>query len=347
MNDLDFTFEQTPWEAAFAALRPGDTLSAARFLALTEGEEEDAVEEALDALTERHILLDASGLPKDDGAGTLGQRLKLEEKLAAEGRLFGGFPEDDPLEMYLREIAGTPAAGEPGIWASQVAAGNMSAANMLLNVSMHQVIGEAQKMTGRGVLLLDLMQEASLGLWQCILEWKGGEDFAVHSLYAVRQALARAVTMQARQSGVGRKLRELMESYRGADRKLLGELGRNPTVEEISAELGIDPESGYTARDMVRSADLAAQAKKAAQPPEETSEDAQAVEDTADWGARQRILDMLSALESLDAQILTLRFGLEGGLPLTPAESGRKLNITAEEVSRRETAALAKLRENG
>ena len=95
---------------------------------------------------------------------------------------------------------------------------------------------------------------------------------------------------------------------------------------------------------MLDSARMMAQAKKPVQPEEEDPEDQQAVEDTAYFQARQRIAELLSNLDEADAKLLTLRFGLEGGKPLAPEETGKKLGLTPEEVVAREAAALAKLR---
>ena len=83
---------------------------------------------------------------------------------------------------------------------------------------------------------------------------------------------------------------------------------------------------------------------KPAPEPEEDPDEQQAVEDTAYFQSRQRVLDMLSGLSEEDAKLLSLRFGLEGGLPLSPEETGKKLGLTAEEVVAREAAALAQLR---
>ena len=102
-----------------------------------------------------------------------------------------------------------------------------------------------------------------------------------------------------------------------------------------------------TVEQMLRSARTLAQAHAEREPQEETPEDTQAVEDTAYFQSRQRILDLLSGLSEEDAKLLSLRFGLEGGLPLSPEETGNKLGLTAPEVVARETAALAKLRNNG
>jgi RNA polymerase primary sigma factor len=199
----------------------------------------------------------------------------------------------------------------------------------------------AYAMTGRGVLLLDLIQEASLGLWEGILSFAGGE-FEPHIRWWVKQYAARAVTAQARQNGVGQKLRTGMEKLRRADRDLLGRLGRNPTLEELAQEIGVTPEEAETYRDTLMTASALAKAKAPQDP--EPQEEEQAVENTALFQSRQRIADMLSGLSEREAMLLTYRFGLEGGQPLTAAQAGEKLGLTADEAVAMEAAALAKLR---
>ena len=157
--------------------------------------------------------------------------------------------------------------------------------------------------------------------------------------------MAKAVLLQARDSGVGQKMRAAMEDYRAVDERLLGELGRNATLEEIAMEMHITAEEAAVVKKTLDNARIVAQAKKPEETEEEEKEeDSQAVEDTAYFQMRQRIADLLSGLGDQDRQLLTLRFGLEGGKPLSPEETGRRLGLTPEEVVAREGAALAKLR---
>lgn len=340
MNDFTFTFERAAWELAFEKLRKGDSISAVRFLTLLEGEEESAVEEAFLELEERGIALTVADLPKSYGSGETEKRLRLEETLVQIGMLTESLEENDPLALYLREIAGVPAAGDPQLLAQRYLDGE-DVAQQLVNVSISRAVSAAEAMTGYGVLLLDLIQEASMGLWQGILHYTGG-DFDTHIDWWIGQYLAKAVTLQARESGVGQKMRKALEDYRAADKRLLTQLGRNPTLEEIALEMGISPEDAEVYGEMLRTASIL---EKAKQPPKEPQpEDEQAVEDTAYFQSRQRIGELLSTLTPREAEVLNLRFGLEGGMPATPQETASKLGITPNEVVRLETEALAKLR---
>lgn len=341
----EFVFEPTAWELTLENIKPGSAFSAVRFLTLMEGEEEQAVEDALRLLEDRDILLDVSDLPKAGGVGEAAVRLRREEQLSKSGTLLENLEETDPLRLYLEELAQIPACGDAQLLAQRLLEGDKNVTQQLTNLMLSRVVERACEMVGRGVLLLDLIQEGSLGLWQAILSYEGG-DFESWCDRKIRWDLARVVTMQARANGVGQKLRQAMEDYRAVDERLLSELGRNPTLEEIAEQMRMTAEEAAAVAKTMDAARVLAQAKKPVEPEEEDPEDQQAVEDTAYFQMRQRIAELMSNLEEDDAKLLTLRFGLEGGKPLSPEETGRKLGLTAEEVVAREAAALAKLRHN-
>ena len=304
---------------------------------------DDEAEEALLMLEDRDITLDISDLPKISDGGEAAVRLRLEQQLVKNGELLNGLDENDPLKLYLLELASIPAAGDVDLLARQYAAGDDAVAQQLVNLSLSHVVERACAMTGWGVLLLDLIQEASLGLWQGVLNYTGG-DFEKHACWWIDQYLAKAVLMQARSSGIGQKMRQGMEDYRDMDQKLLSELGRNPTLEEIAEAMHVTAEEAAVYADMLNMAKARRQVDDAMEPKEPEPEDDQAVEDTAYFQMRQRIMELLSVLTPEDAKLLTLRFGLEGGLPMSPEETGKKLGLTSQEVVQREAQALMKLR---
>ena len=343
MNDLDFSFGESPWEEYIDSIAPGAYASAAALIAMLEGEEEATLEDALERLEDAGILLDISDLPKSGAVGEAALRLRQEEQLAAQGLDPAALEPTDPLRLYLEEVALTPAAGDPQLLAERCAAGDENAQVALTNLCLSRVIAVAREHVGRGVLLLDLIQEGSLGLWQSIQTYEAG-DFEAHSDRWIRFYMAKAVSLQAEASGLGHKMRQALEDYRAVDERLLSELGRNPTLEEIAQELHMTPDAAATVRKTLENARLLAQARKAPEPEEEDIAETQAVEDTAYFQMRQRISDLLSGLEETDAKLLTLRYGLEGGKPLTPEETGRRLGLTSGQVITREAAALAKLR---
>lgn len=343
MNELEFVFEPTGWELTLNQIEPDTSFSAARFLTLMEGEEEAAVEEALLALEEKHVLLDVSDLPKASGTGEAAVRLRREEMLVRENKLLESLEETDPLRLYLEELASIPAFGDVQLLAERLLSGEKSVVEQLTNLMLSRVTQRAFEMVGRGVLLLDLIQEGSLGLWQGILSYAGG-NIEEHCDWHIRCDLARVVTMQARSSGVGQKMRQAMEDYRAVDERLLADLGRNPTLEEIAQQMHMTADEVASVANMIAAAQTMHRAKAEREPEEPTPEDEQAVEDTAYFQMRQRISELLSNLNEADAKLLTLRFGLEGGKPLSPEQTGKKLGMTPEEVVTKEAAALTKLR---
>ena len=337
MNDLDFSFEPDPWETFRMSLTMGDTVSASQILTLLEGEDGQALEDALQELETACVKLDISDLPRNGGTGDTALRLKQEAQLVREGLNLKDLEPNDPLRLYLEEVAAVPVCGD-----EQLLAETGDNPEALTNLGLSRVIQLAQEYVGYGVLLMDLIQEGSLGLWQAIGCYREGA-YAAHRDRWIRFYLARAVILQAHSSGIGQKMRRAMEDYRQVDERLLGELGRNPTIEEIADELHMNVEEARTVRKMM---DNARMLDKAVRPEdeEEEPEAEQAVEDTALFQMRQRIGDLLSGLDETDAKLLSLRFGLEGGKPVSPEETGRLLGMTAQEVVTREAEALAKLR---
>ena len=344
MNNMEFSFEKAPWELLIQRMHAGESLSAVRLLTLLEQENDSAVEDAFAMLEQGGISLDVSSLPKDYGKGATELRLRREEQLVQQGQYLQELEQNDPLRLYLQEIASIPAAGDPQVIAMECARGDTSRIGNLVDLTIGRAIALAEEMTGRGVLLLDLIQEASMGLWQGITQYRQGDIYA-HLDWWIRQYLARVVTLQARENGIGDKMRAALEQYRQTDRQLLSTLGRNPTREEIAVEMGITAEAAEVYEDMFRTAQ---QLELVTNPRRDIPEEEdQAVEDTAYFQSRQRVADMLSSLDVLEAEVLKLRFALEGGLPCTPQEAAAKLGITAEKIIETETAALAKLRAHG
>jgi RNA polymerase primary sigma factor len=337
----EFIFEDSPWQAELDRLEPGMTMPAARFLTIMESETDETLEEALFRMEEKGITLDISSLPAVPATGDGAARLQLEQKLVRQGNLMKDLPEDDLLRLYLEELAQTPAVGDVKLLAEDYLAGNEKAAEKLLTLRLGRAVELAKESTGRGVLLMDLIQEASMGLWQGILRYEGG-SFEDHTDWWIRQYLAKAALLQARAIGLGQKLKQGVEDYRDVDQRLLSELGRNPTMQEIADAMHITLQDAQVFADQLTMAK--GKQKVEAEEPEETPEDQQAVEDTAYFQSRQRIMDMLSGLSEQEAQLLSLRFGLEGGLPLSPEQTGAKLGLTPNEVVAMEATALEKLR---
>ena len=152
-------------------------------------------------------------------------------QLAKKGLQPGDLEETDPLRLYLEEVAATPVCGDENLLAEKCAKGDENAMVQLTNLGLGRVVQLASGFTGYGVLLLDLIQEGSLGLWQAIRNYHYG-DYVSHRDRWIRFYMAKAVTLQARQSGVGQKMRTALEDYRAVDERLLGGFSTSAQVAE-------------------------------------------------------------------------------------------------------------------
>lgn len=340
---MEFTFEVPAWQAAVDAAKPGSAFSGARLVTLLAQAEDAQAEDALQALEDKRITLDISDLPRSTAGGQMALRLRQEEQLAQKGELLTGLEENDPLRLYLQELAAIPAYGDVQLLAQRCAAGEEAAAGQLVNLMLAQAVELAKEYMGHGVLLLDLIQEASLGLWQGIGCYREG-DILDHCRWWIRQYLAKAVILQASATDVGQKLRQGLEDFRQADEQLLSQLGRNPALEEIAQFLHITVEEAEIYEKTLQTVRVRSKLEQQKKPKEPEPEDDQHVEDTAYFQLRQRISELLSTLPGEEAKLLTLRYGLEGKAAMSPEETGKVMGLTPAEVVEREAAALAKLR---
>lgn len=342
-------FGDSEYEKLMDALNPGDTLSAAALLTALDGEGEDTLQEAFDRLLEKRVTLDISDLPKGSGTGEAALRLRREAQLAHDGLLLVALEEPDPLRVYLEEVSAIPAFGDIRVLAEDLAKANQAGRedpdlwNRILNLCLSRVFQLGCDHTGCGVLLLDLMQEGSMGLWSALPSYTGG-DFEAFRDWHICQAMARCITLQAFSNGLGQKLRQAMEDYRSVDERLLSELGRNPTVAEIAEQLHLSiPETTLVAS-MLDSARNMERAHPQAEEEEPEPDELQAVENTTLFHMRELIEDLLTLVDEKEAKLLKLRFGLDGNPPMTPEQTGRRLGMTPEEVVAAEAAALLKMR---
>ena len=339
---MEFTFEKSPEERLQEAIASRGSISALECLEMIEALSEEEAEETLYALADSFDKIDVSHIPQFERDENTARRLKLEEKLAKSGDLMTGLDENDPLRLFLEEVAAMPPADEKTLLA-RYTPDDEDIARPLALLSLGRVVERACKMTGHGVLLLDLIQEGSLGLWQGIMQYTGG-DYEAHICQWIDRYLKTAALMQAHNDNVIYMARQGLADYRDADQRLLAELGRNPTIEEIAEAIHIRPNEAAAYAAMLDQARAKERIEQSRQPKEETPDDEQAVENTAYFQMRQRIVEMLSALTEQEAKLLTLRFGLEGGVPMDPQQAGQAMGLTPDEVINLEAAALEKLR---
>ena len=346
---MDVTFGDSPVERLLVSLKPGQVLPVSNLLAVMDHDDGEELDSLFDQLHEKNINIDLTDLPRYTADSETAVRLHREEELSASGELLQNLDETDPLWMYLQELAGIPVCGDIRLLAEELRKANeagedaSAVSTELLNLSLSRVVELACGYTGKGVLLMDLIQEGSMGLWEAMTVYVQ-DDFVAFRDHWIQWSMTKAVVKQAYASGIGQRLRQTMEDYRSVDERLLSELGRNPTVEEIAEGLHISVQEAEMVSAMVANVRKLNRAKQP-EPEQLPQEEDQAVEDTAYFQMRQRIADLLSGLSAEDAKLLTLRYGLEGGMPLDPVQTGLKLGIPAQEVIKREAAALAKLRQ--
>lgn len=344
MNGFTFEDMSSPWDLAVARLRRGDSLSAQRFLTLMRSTEDISPEDAALELEQMGVMLDVTGLPVVASNPDTAPRLSLEQELLKNGGWSESLSDKDPLRLFVEELAYCACIDDEDALAAQAAAGDQKAMQRLTDGYLKTVFDCAGEFAGRGVLLMDLVQEGSLGLWQAILNFESG-SFREHAMWWIRQAMARAVTLQAEADGVGGHLAGQIDRYQKTDKLLLTRLGRNPTDEEIALELGITLEEtislGKTLREVQNMARIQKEKDKAA---ESAAEDDLAVEDTAYYQTRERVNDLMEGLTEQETMVLNLRYGLGGKAPMTAQEAAVKMNMTAAQIAAVESAALAKMR---
>ena len=346
---INMDFGDSTADVFVDSLREGQSITVWELLAVLDGEPEEVMGDIFDRLEDKEISVVLEDIPVAWGDSAAALRLRREAQLVRGGSLLESLDETDPLRLYLEELAATPVCGDLPELAQSLAqaneAGDMDAPvyTRVFDLCMSRVVELAKAYAGKGVLLADLIQEASLGLWGALAGYTCGDILRFRDK-VIHRYLTQAVVCQAHASGVGQKLRQALEDYRGVDERLLMELGRNPTREEIAQAMHMSPEQVAVVADMVENARLLNRVQKPENTRQMPEEEDQAVEDTAYFQMRQRIAELLSGLPERDAQLLTLRYGLEGGAPMSPEQAGIRLGMTPEEVVAAEAAALSQLR---
>ena len=340
---MEFIFDNSPLLDFAESLQPAQPFSAEQFLTLAAREDRETVEQALDICRDKGAMADVSRIT--GATGEAQERLRLEQNLAKQADMTAGLDENDPLRLYLQELAGIPAAGDVQLLAQLYLEGEEQVAEQMVNLCLSLVVELSRHYAGKGVLLMDLIQEGSLGLWQGVAAYTGG-DFEVYIRTQIQSAMANAVLLQACENGLGDKLRSQMEDYRDVDQKLLSELGRNPTIEEIAEGMHITAEEAMYVESMVQSAQSLSRAKQP-ETEEIPEEEDQAVENTAYFQSRQLIFEMLSGLNELEKEVISLRYGLDTGNAISAQQVAAKLGISPEQALKIEADALSKMRNQG
>ncbi len=340
---MEFTFEKSPLEDLQNIIAAKGRLSAMECLEQLENLSEEQAGRVLFALSEQWEKIDISDIPTYEQNEQTVQRQKLEEKLIKSGQLMTGLEENDMLRLFLEEVEEISATGDLETLLTRYKTGDEEMAEKITNLSLNRVVEMACAMLGHGLLVEDLIQEGSMGLWRAVREYAGG-DYEAHIRHWIGRYMTSALLLQAHTDGVLEKTRRGLADYTDADQRLLTELGRNPTLAEIAEAIHVSVEEAASYAAMLDQARAKEQLEQLRQPKETTPDDEQAVENTAYFQTRQRILEMLSTLTEQEARLITLRFGLEDNLPKTPEQVGSLMGLPPEKVVMIERNALLKLR---
>ena len=267
--------------------------------------------------------------------------------LAAEYNL------DDPVRMYLKEIGQVRllSAEEEVELAKRVCEGDQEAKNKLTEANLRLVVSIAKKYSGRGLHILDLIQEGNTGLIRAVdkFDWTKGNKFSTYATWWIRQAITRAIADQARTIRVPVHMVEVINKATRCNRKLVQELGREPTVEEIAAELGLPVEK------IIEANRTAADTLSLDTPvgDEEDTSIGSFVEDertpgpadaTSNALLAEALKEILDTLTEREADVLRMRFGMYDGRTHTLEEVGQIFGVTRERIRQIENKAIRKLR---
>ncbi|MBQ3000527.1 MAG: RNA polymerase sigma factor RpoD [Oscillospiraceae bacterium] len=322
----------------------------------------EKIEEIYDRLEAMNIQIISAELDLD-----LGDDLDILDDDLAEGELEGleeeilvdpvdlaaEFNLDDPVRMYLKEIGQIPllTAEEEVDLAKLVSEGDQRAKNKLTEANLRLVVSIAKKYSGRGLHILDLIQEGNTGLIRAVdkFDWTKGNKFSTYATWWIRQAITRAIADQARTIRVPVHMVEVINKTTRCNRKLVQELGREPTVEEIAAELNLPVEK------IIEANRTAADTLSLDTPvgDEEDTSIGSFVEDertpgpadaTSNAMLAEALKEILDTLTEREADVLRMRFGMFDGRTHTLEEVGQNFGVTRERIRQIENKAIRKLR---
>ncbi len=259
----------------------------------------------------------------------------------------------DPVRMYLKEIGRIPLLtfDQEIDLAKRVEKGEVAAKKKLINSNLRLVVSIAKKYIGRGLTLLDLIQEGNQGLIRAVekYDWRRGFKFSTYATWWIRQSVTRAIADQARTIRIPVHMVENINRFLRSQRKLMQELGREPTPEEVAKVLGIEPDK---ALEIIK----ISQNPASLEAPVGDEEDSRLGDFISDSSAptlfdsasrellKEQVDQVLGTLSDRERRVLKERFGLDDGRPKTLEEVGRMFQVTRERIRQIEAKALRKLR---
>ena len=276
-----------------------------------------------------------------------------DEELVDPVELAAEYNLDDPVRMYLKEIGRVRLlnADEEIELAKRIAEGDQKAKDELTEANLRLVVSIAKKYSGRGLHILDLIQEGNTGLIRAVdkFDYTKGNKFSTYATWWIRQAITRAIADQARTIRVPVHMVEVINKATRCNRKLVQELGREPTMEEIAAELNLPVEK------IIEANRTAADTLSLDTPvgDEEDTTIGSFVEDdntpgpadaTSNTLLAEALSDILATLTEREADVLKMRFGMYDGRTHTLEEVGQIFGVTRERIRQIENKAIRKLR---
>ena len=265
---------------------------------------------------------------------------------------------DDSVRLYLREIGKIPLLSneEEVDLAYRIVKGEKKAKDKMVEANIRLVVSIAKRYSGRGLDFLDLIQEGNTGLLRAVEKFDPdkGFKFSTYATWWIRQAITRAIADQARTIRIPVHMVETINKVLRATRKLTNELNREPSVEEIAKEMGMEPEKvDYVMKIKQDIASLDATVGRDGD--DEDSVLGDFIEDegrvspedaAAAQMLKEQIAEILSSLSEREQKVVKLRFGIGGGRPHTLEEVGAEFSVTRERIRQIEAKALSKLRKH-